>query len=82
MDQQHAHWIAQAAMHWREHQPRRYKALKAAGTLAATLREAAEAAARDPVSELPPGGPRSMLASVALPRFRVAQEAAASASHA
>jgi hypothetical protein len=47
MEQQHAHWIAQAALHWQEHQPRRYKALKVAGTLAQELREAADETARE-----------------------------------
>ena len=41
--QQHANWIAQAHAHWKEHQPQRYKALKAAGTLGQALTQAAEA---------------------------------------
>lgn len=45
--QQHQHWIVQANEHWKEHQPRRYKTLQEAGTLAQALREAAEATSRE-----------------------------------
>ena len=40
--QQHANWISQANAHWKEHQPKRYKALKAAGTLGQALTQAAD----------------------------------------
>lgn len=40
---QHAHWIAQAREHWKEHRPRMFKELQARGLLETRLREAAEA---------------------------------------
>ena len=51
--QQHAHWIAQAGAHWKEHQPKRYKALLQSGQLAPALKAAAEATSRD-MEELQP----------------------------
>ena len=42
MEMQHAQWIAQANAHWKEHQPKRYKALLAAGQLGQALTTAAE----------------------------------------
>lgn len=35
-------WISQARQHWKEHQPKRFKALKEAGILEQALRTAAE----------------------------------------
>ena len=51
--QQHAHWIAQAGAHWKQHQPKRYKALLQSGQLAPALKAAAEATSRD-MEELRP----------------------------
>ena len=45
--QQHANWIAQAHSHWREHQPKRFKALQASGKLVQELRAAADLTASD-----------------------------------
>ena len=42
METQHAQWIAQAHAHWKEHQPKRFKALMAAGKLGQALTEAAD----------------------------------------
>ena len=47
MEMQHAHWIAQANEHWKEHQPTRYRALEQSGKLAQALKEAAEATSND-----------------------------------
>lgn len=47
MEMQHAHWIAQANEHWKEHQPTRYKRLAQSGELAAALKEAAAQTAAD-----------------------------------
>lgn len=44
---QHAHWIALARAHWKEHLPEMFARLEKAGTLEATLREAADATARE-----------------------------------
>lgn len=44
---QHANWISQAREHWREHQPKRFKQLKAQGILNQKLREAADATAQE-----------------------------------
>lgn len=41
-DESLQNWIHQARAHWREHQPRRFKALKESGKLEVALREAAE----------------------------------------
>jgi hypothetical protein len=38
----HATWIAQARAHWQEHQPTKFKTLRAAGTLDEALVEAAQ----------------------------------------
>ena len=43
---QHAHWIAQARAHWKEHLPQMYKRLLAAEKLEAELKAAAEATER------------------------------------
>ena len=51
--QQHANWINQGHAHWKEHQPKRYKALQQSGQLAPALRAAAEATAQD-MDELRP----------------------------
>lgn len=40
---QHAHWIAQARAHWKEHLPQMYRRLVATDKLEATLKAAAEA---------------------------------------
>lgn len=40
---QHAHWIAQAKEHWKEHRPQMFKELQKQGLLDARLLEAAEA---------------------------------------
>lgn len=40
---QHAHWMAQAREHWKEHRPKMFKELQASGQLETRLREAAEA---------------------------------------
>ena len=42
---QYGNWIAQARQHWREHQPKRFKALKESGQLEQALAQAAEATA-------------------------------------
>lgn len=44
---QYAHWIHQARQHWREFQPRKFKALKDAGTLDKALEQAAEQTANE-----------------------------------
>jgi hypothetical protein len=44
---QYQNWINQAKAHWREFQPKRYKALKAAGSLDEALSEAAEQTAQE-----------------------------------
>ncbi|MBS0556774.1 MAG: hypothetical protein JSR27_05100 [Proteobacteria bacterium] len=44
---QYAHWIHQARQHWREFQPKKYKALKAAGSLEKALSEAAQQTANE-----------------------------------
>ena len=51
--QEHAHWIAQANALWKQHQPRRYKALLQSGQLTPALKAAAEATSRD-MEELRP----------------------------
>ena len=51
--QQHARWIAQARSHWRENQPKRFKALKSSGQLERALRAAADQTASD-MRELAP----------------------------
>lgn len=38
---QHAHWIAQAKAHWKEHQPTRFKELQRTGLLLQALTDAA-----------------------------------------
>lgn len=43
---QYANWIAQANAHWKEHQPKRYAALKKAGTLGQALTKAADDTSR------------------------------------
>lgn len=40
---QHAHWMAQARAHWKEHRPKMFKQLQKQGLLETRLREAAEA---------------------------------------
>ena len=45
--QQHASWIAHAGSPWREHQPKRFKALQASGKLEPELRAAADRTASD-----------------------------------
>lgn len=45
--QQHANWIAQARAHWKEHQPKRFKALVKAGTLQTALQAAAQDTSRE-----------------------------------
>ena len=44
---QYQNWINQAKAHWREFQPKKYKALKAAGTLDKALAEAAQQTAQE-----------------------------------
>lgn len=44
---QHAHWIAQAREHWKEHRPKMFKELQQQGLLEQRLREAAEATSQE-----------------------------------
>ena len=57
--QQHANWIAQARSHWKEHQPKRFKALQKAGALEPELRAAAELTANDMADLTPQVGRES-----------------------
>lgn len=41
MEMQHANWIAQANAHWKEYQPKRYRALMQSGKLGQALTQAA-----------------------------------------
>lgn len=41
------HWMQQARTHWAEHQPSRYRALKASGQLDKALAQAAKQTARE-----------------------------------
>lgn len=47
MEMQHDNWIAQAYQHWKEHQPKRVKALTKAGTLGPALKAAAADTSRN-----------------------------------
>jgi hypothetical protein len=44
---QYQNWINQAKAHWREFQPKKYKVLKAAGSLDEALQEAAQQTAQE-----------------------------------
>ena len=45
MEMQHAHWIAQAREHWKEHLPKMYARLEKSGQIEDALTKAAEATA-------------------------------------
>jgi superoxide dismutase len=47
MELHHAHWIAQANGHWKEHQQKRHRSLSASGMLPQALRQAAESTATE-----------------------------------